>query len=387
MTSVLRRHELTRPDGRRAVVYGDLCGGFSDLPEQREDLAGIHRRLDVLTGAWVAVSPRRNVRPLDHSDEPADTDDCPFCPGGAEIPFLYDAAVFENRFPSFVPDPPAAPPLELPTATALGRCEIVLYTHRHEASFAELEPLELTRVLAVWIDRATELWADPAHEYVLVFENRGAEAGATLAHPHGQIYALGHLPPLTATKREAHRLHRAAQRRCLGCDVVAADARSERVVSENDSFTVAVPFAARWPYEVAVRARRHGLGRLADLEPHEQLDLALALRDATRRLDALFGFQLPYMMVAQEAPREAPDWHLAFELYPLHRGPKKTKIRASVETATALFLNDVLPEDAARTLRRLDVAAEPIGVDCLYHVVAADGAPAVTAVAEVVERQ
>jgi UDPglucose--hexose-1-phosphate uridylyltransferase len=129
-----------------------------------------------------------------------------------------------------------------------------------------------------------------------------------------------------------------------------------------------VPFAARWPYEVAVRARRHGLGRLADLEPAEQRDLAVALRDVARRYDALFDFQLPYMMVAQEAPRDQPDWHLAFELYPVHRAPGATKVRASVETALGLFLNDVVPEEAAAQLASLEVPAEPIDLDELYVV-------------------
>ncbi len=280
--------------------------------------------------------------------------------------------MIENRFPSFAPRPPAPPALEWPTAEAVGRCEVVLYTSRHDASFAELEPRELTRVLAVWIDRSRELWADLANEYVLVFENRGAEAGATLAHPHGQIYALGHLPPFARARLDAYERHRGEHGTCLGCDVVAADSGSERIVYANDGFVVAVPFAARWPYELAVRARRHGLQRLGDLEPDEQLGLVLALRDATLRLDALFGFQLPYMMVAQEAPRDAADWHLSFELYPLHRGPEKTKIRASVETAAGLFLNDVLPEDAAAAFRRLRPEAEPVDAECLYEVVPGD---------------
>ncbi len=132
---------------------------------------------------------------------------------------------------------------------------------------------------------------------------------------------------------------------------------------------MAVPFAARWPFEVAVRARRHGLRRLADLVPEEQRDLAVALRDVTRRYDALFDFQLPYMMVAQEAPHDQPDWHLAFELYPLHRAPRVTKIRASIETGLGLFLNDVAPEDAARKLAGLDVPGEPIELDSLFAVV------------------
>ncbi len=355
-------------------MYGDLRGSLDQEGGPADGGSEIHKRFDVFTEAWVGIAPARNARPLDSSAETAAADRCPFCPGGVEVPFSYDAAVFDNRFPSFRPDPPPPPSLEGRTGPAQGRCEVVLYTDRHEASFAELSPTELARVLAIWIDRGRELWADPAHRYVYVFENRGAEVGATIAHPHGQIYAVDHVPPVPAAKAAAHDRHRRQEGRCLSCDATRADDGSSRVVSANESFVVAVPFAARWPFEVAVRARRHGLGRLTDLLPEEQRDLAVALRDVTRRYDALFDFPLPYMMVAQEAPHDQPDWHLAFELYPLHRAPGVTKIRASVETGLGLFLNDVAPEDAAQRLASLEVAAEPLELDSLFAVTEPDAA-------------
>jgi len=361
----LARHELFHADGRRLLVYGPLLGSLGDEPVAEEPQA-IHKRLDLFTGAWIGIAPARNARPLDSAAETAHG--CPFCPGGAEVPFPYEAAVFDNRFPSFRPVPPPTPALDGPTGPALGRCEVVLYTSRHAASFGLLSPAEIARVVAVWIDRARDLWSEPAHAYVCVFENRGSEVGATIAHPHGQIYALDHVPPIPAAKAAAHRRHREQTGACLSCDVTAADARSGRVVAANESFVVAVPFAARWPFEVHVRARRHGLGRLADLDPAEQRDLALALRDAVRRFDALFDLPLPYMMVSQEAPADEPDWHLAFELYPLHRARHATKIRASVETGLGLFLNDVAPEDAARRLAALVVPEEPIELDTLFTV-------------------
>jgi UDPglucose--hexose-1-phosphate uridylyltransferase len=357
------------------LVYGELRGSLDgEGPSATDEGPEIHRRLDVFTETWIGVAPARNTRPLDRPAESPDPDGCPFCPGGIEVPFAYDAAVFDNRFPSFRPDAPPAPRLDGPTGPARGRCEVVLYTDRHDASFGELSPTELARVVAIWIDRGRELWADPEHAYVCVFENRGAEVGATIAHPHGQIYALDHVPPVTAAKSEAHSRHRRRLGRCLSCDATRAADRSDRVVFANGSFAVAVPFAARWPFEVAVRARRHGLQRLADLVPEEQRDLAVALRDVARCYDALFDFRLPYMMVAQEAPHEQPDWHLAFELYPLHRASGATKIRASVETGLGLFLNDVAPEDAARRLASLDVPVEPIELDALFAVTQPDAA-------------
>ncbi len=45
------------------------------------------------------------------------------------------------------------------------------------------------------------------------------------------------------------------------------------------------------------------------------------------------------------------------ELYPPHRSPRLTKIRASVETSTLLFINDTLPEASAVRLQAVAVAA------------------------------
>ncbi len=363
--NLLLRYELAHADGRRAFVYGRLEDGVELAAGGEARVGEIHRRLDPLTDEWVVISPQRNVRPNDPEPVEEASRPCPLCPGGPELPFGYEAAVFENRFPSLVADPPPPPLLELPTEQARGRCEVVVYTPRHDASFGMLTPEELGRLLAIWVDRSRELWEDDRHALVLPFENRGAEAGATLTHPHGQIYAFDHLPPVTRTKLASHRRHRELDGECLGC---VATRGAERVVAENDSFAVAVPFAPRWPYEVAVRARRHGLGRLSDLAPEEQVDLIRALRDVALRYDALFGGEAPYLMTAQEAPRGEPDWHLAFEFFPLRRSPTATKIRASVETATGLFLNDVLPEAAARRLGELALDAPAVGPEHLFRV-------------------
>jgi len=230
---------------------------------------------------------------------------------------------------------------------------VALYTEHHNGSLATLTPTELARVVAVWRDRSSELWADPRNSFVMAFENSGQAVGATLSHPHGQIYAFDHLPPLIADRASALHRYRDAERACLACHVVSTDDASDRIVAGNPSFSIGVPFAARWPFEIHVRARRHGLGRLGDLTPPEQRDLAAALRQVVARYTQVFDFALPYMMVALEAPPDQPDWHLAFEFYPPHRSPRLTKVRASVETATGLFINDTLPETTAHRLAAL----------------------------------
>ena len=74
------------------------------------------------------------------------------------------------------------------------RCEVILYTPEHEATFWSLGAKRARRVIDLWAERTAVLGARPNVDYVLVFENRGAEVGATIPHPHGQIYAFDSVP-------------------------------------------------------------------------------------------------------------------------------------------------------------------------------------------------
>jgi UDPglucose--hexose-1-phosphate uridylyltransferase len=49
-------------------------------------------------------------------------------------------------------------------------------------------------VVDLWTERTAALGAAPDVDYVLIFENRGPAVGATITHPHGQIYAFDHVP-------------------------------------------------------------------------------------------------------------------------------------------------------------------------------------------------
>jgi UDPglucose--hexose-1-phosphate uridylyltransferase len=352
----LERHTLVGRDGRHLYVYGSLRGTIGpDWPTVQP--AALQERFDRLTATWIAFSPARNTRPHS-SDEPAApgraATGCPLCPGGPEVPFSYDAAVFDNRYPALAEPPP--PVRDQPgIRPSAGRCEVVLYTEQHEGSLATLSPEALARVVAVWRDRSNELWGDARHRFVLVFENRGEAVGATLSHPHGQIYAFDHLPPFIRARVDALEDGRHETKTCVACAVTEADAGSDRLLEVDGPWVVAVPFAPRWPYEVHVRSRRHGLRRFGDMTATEATALARALRRVVLRYDRLFGFELPYMMTVMEAPDGADDWHLGIEFLPPNRTERLTKVRASVETATGLFITDQLPETSAGRLRGLTI--------------------------------
>ena len=189
------------------------------------------------------------------------------------------------------PSPSTRPPPMAATIAwqpARGRALVVAHTDQHVVRTGDLSARQLAAVMAVLREHTASLWRD-GWSYVMAFENHGTEVGATLPHQHGQVYALDHIPPVIAAKRAALERHRAGAGTCLGCTLVAEDLPSDRVVEVGEHFVAAVPFAARWPYAVEVRARRHGVGRLGDLDDDAALELARLLAAVLDRFDGLWS--------------------------------------------------------------------------------------------------
>jgi UDPglucose--hexose-1-phosphate uridylyltransferase len=304
------------------------------------------QRFNELRGEQVVYAIHRQSRtflpPEDH---------CPLCPtpadlrsGGAvatEIPFPdFEIAVFDNLFPAF-----QAP---------RGAAEVVVYTDSHHGSFGTLAPERAEALMWVWRHRYLELGARADVRYVLIFENRGVEVGATLHHPHGQIYGYPFLPPVP-------RLELLADDRLEGCAPCALlreesdDGR--RVVCENESVVAYVPYAARWPYEAHAVMREHRPS-LLDCEAPELRLLAECLQALARGYDALFAKPFPYVMVVHQAPTDGrSQGHLHVEFYPPLRTADKLKYLAGSEQGAGTFIGDTLPEESARALREAIVRA------------------------------
>ncbi|MEU8495537.1 galactose-1-phosphate uridylyltransferase [Streptomyces lavendulae] len=303
-------------------------------------------RLDMATGDWVTIASHRQGR-VHHPP----TDACPLCPstGGhhSEIPAAeYEVAVFENRFPSL--------------AGRVGRCEVVCFTPEHGASFADLTEARARLVLDAWTDRTERLSSLPGVEQVYCFENRGAEIGVTLAHPHGQIYAFPFVPPRTAKMIVVADTHRAVTGTNLFEDLLAeARAATSRVVLAGEYWTAFVPYAARWPYEVHLYPHRR-VPDLTHLTETERAEFPTMYLDLLRRFDRLFrqdgevaqAAPTPYISAWHQAPKTGGrELALHLELFTVRRSADKLKYLAGVESGMDSFVNDIAPEDAARRLR------------------------------------
>jgi UDPglucose--hexose-1-phosphate uridylyltransferase len=280
-------------------------------------------RIDRLTGNVVVINANRQKRPNLPSTG------CPFCPGGLESPEPYtDTRWFKNRWPP-LPD---------------GKAEVLLYSPVHNATFASLGPSGIRKVIELWDERYRALGARTDVNYVLEFENRGAEVGATINHPHGQVYAFDDVPP--------HPLHELT----LGVDAVAEELAAldeALIVCEHGDWVCWVPAAAVWPYELRMAPRT----TYADIPSAEASwnDWASLMMDAFARLDRLFDSPMPYMMWIHQKPTDGGEWptaHLHLHVTPLLRAAGVQRFVASAEQGAGVYLNPVPPELAAENLRR-----------------------------------
>jgi UDPglucose--hexose-1-phosphate uridylyltransferase len=307
-------------------------------------------RFDPLTREWVNVVGHRQQRP--NLPEAG----CPFCVGGLEAPEPYTVRWFANRWPALAPGSPLdldeAVANEITCVPAVGASEVVLFSPDHGQSLATLPVVQVRQVVDLWAERTEALLARPEIEYVLVFENRGREVGATIDHPHGQIYGYPFVPP--APSREL------AVARAYGCPVCAEVqhevAEAARVVTRAGDWVAWVPFAAGYAYGMRLASRSH-VGSLAALDEQARDDLAVLLVDALGRYDRLWpsadpGTRVPYLMWFHQAgAAHGAESHVHAHVAPPWRAPGVQRYIASGEIGSGTLSNPVTPESAAQALR------------------------------------
>ncbi len=195
-------------------------------------------------------------------------------------------------------------------------------------------------VVDLWAERTEVLLARPEVEYVHVFENRGALVGATIPHPHGQIYAFPFVPPVPRREAEV-----AAAHGCPLCAATTAErAGGSRVVRDEGGWLTYVPYASPYPYGTMLAPHDH-VADLASLDDGPRDGLAAALADVVARDDRCFDAEMPYLMWVH------PGVHVHVHFAPPLRAAGVQRFVASGELGSGTYGNPVAPEAAASRLR------------------------------------
>lgn len=313
-------------------------------------------RWNPLLGTFTMVASNRQGRP----NMPKDW--CPFCIGSDKVPAQYDVLVYPNDFPALSPTPPK-PDLEstdlYPVEESYGKCEVILYSSDHNTTVPQLPVEHLAKLVNLWAERTAVIAKDPNVKYVFPFENRGEEVGVTMPHPHGQIYGYPFIPLKVKVELDNCRAYFEKNGTDLLGDMNLEELKfGKRMVAENDSFIVYLPFFTDYPYGIFI-VHKELKGSLTQFTVKEKYDLASILKNATGALDTLFDKPFPYMMCIHQTPVNSDEYsdcdvyfRFHIEFYPPLRDANRIKFYASSEMGGWAAANTRAVEETAEELRQ-----------------------------------
>jgi len=286
---------------------------------------------DVTTNRWVIIAEGRLKRPSDSKAEPSKTNGkCVFCPGFENIPGKevyrigpgepdmpgWQVRVIANKFP------------------ITDFHEVIIHSPDDEKDIDQLPLEQVHRILLAYRDRYN---FHTKNGHVLIFNNVGEIAGASIKHPHSQLVVVPKQITLDALTIEP---------------IV-------NVIFETKHFVAHCPDFSQWPFEIwiAPKKRNEFFGQISS----EALgDLAVVLQDILRRLvDHLSGAPhfhpgLPMVLFRQSPAYNfyiyyGQDWYIRIIPRLVHR--------AGFELGTGLSVNIIDPSHAAQILKEEKIFA------------------------------
>lgn len=329
-----------------------------------------HRRLNILTGEWVLVSPHRTKRPWQGKtenetiiDRPKHDPNCYLCPGntranGITNPNYFKPYSFVNDFSALLED---TAQLEINDGffvakSEKGICKVICFSPNHSLTLPLMDVLEIKEVVDLWQSEYTNLGSLDFINHVMIFENKGDTMGCSNPHPHGQIWAQESIPNEVLKKTNHQSAFWKSNKQSLLRVYLEKELElKQRIVAENKDFVALVPFWAVWPYEIMIIPKQH-YQHIGQLNDNEKLSFAEIIKIITAKFDNLFETSFPYSAGIHQAPTDGQKndhWHFHMSFYPpLLRSATVKKFMVGYE----MFANpqrDITAESAAEILKNL----------------------------------
>ena len=327
-------------------------------------------RRDPIIGRWIIISAERGKRPSEFTRdvEPEMGKLCPFCPGHeSKTPpevLAYAPAGREKNKPGWwlrvVPNKFPALQIEgsidrqgdgmYDKMNGIGAHEVLIETPHHKKEIPELEDSKVEDIFWAYRDRIIDLRKDTRFEYILVFKNKGAAAGARLSHPHSQLIATPMVPVRVRQEMLGARQYYDYKERCVFCDMIAQELHTKvRVIAENAVFVAFEPYAPRFPFETWILPKSHD-SHFEDLQKSEVVHLSGIVKNVLSRINRVLE-DPPFNYIIHNSPLKdppLPHYHWHVEII-----PKLSRI-AGFEWGTGFYINPTPPEEAAEFLREAE---------------------------------
>ena len=326
-------------------------------------------RQNFMTKEWVVIATDRAKRPdqmvvkRERKPPVSFSPNCPFCPGNEnmtppEILRLHEgnswkARVVPNKFAVLSPDvkPERIIHRSRRRMGGFGEHDVIVETPDHSLAMAMMPDSQVSDILRIYKSRYDQLSLDPRIAQVTIFKNHGTDAGTSLEHPHSQMIAT---PVISYQVRQ--RFQEAMQHFddfgcCMFCQIIEEELEEQkRVVLTSEHFVAVELFASPAPFCTHIYPRRH-MASFGDISSKEIVDLGRVLRTVLAKL--YVGLENPdFNFTIRTAPAECVGvryfhWYMSVI-------PRLTRT-AGFELGCGMFINTVIPEDAADFLRNVKV--------------------------------
>jgi UDPglucose--hexose-1-phosphate uridylyltransferase len=326
-------------------------------------------RQNFMTKEWVVIATERAKRPgqvvVHRPSKPAVpfSPNCPFCPGHEnqtppEILRLPDgegwkARVVPNKFAALSREakPDRTIRRSLRSIAGFGVHDVIIETPNHSLDMALMPDAHVADILRIYKTRYDELSLDPRIAQVTIFKNYGTDAGTSLEHPHSQLIATPVISHQVRQRFQEALRHYDDFGGCIFCQIIEEELQEQqRIVLMSEHFVALELFASPSPFCTHIYPRRH-MASFGDISAKEISDLGRVLRTLLAKL--YYGLENPdFNFTIRTAPAECVGvryfhWYLSII-------PRLTRT-AGFELGSGMFINSVIPEEAAEFLRNVKV--------------------------------
>lgn len=325
-----------------------------DQPTTDSISAGGELRRNPVSGKLAIVAPGRAARPQAAPATPGSTGvvssgapaagrpargvpaACPFCDGNEA---LTPPEIEARRPEGGAADAPGWTLRVVPNKypALAGMHEVLIHSPDHGIELEDLGDEDLTAAVTCYQRRIDAQLSGGARAATLVV-NRGVGSGASLEHPHAQLFATPVLPSLLQDELLEFERHRNRYGTCVLCDEI--EGAGERLVF-GDDHAAWVPAASRFAYELWLAPLEHN----ADVREADPAALGAALRRALVAVrTATAGAPCNLWIHTAPADLRGPfHWHVEI-------APRLTGF-AGFELGTDIAIVSVDPVAAAAALR------------------------------------
>lgn len=293
-----------------------------------------HRRYNPLTDEWILVSPNRTQRPWQGQTEeeskelkPQYDPHCYLCPNnkranGEINPDYKSTFIFINDYSSLtmnVKEEVIDDSGLIKAKSERGICKVVCFSPRHDLTLSDFSVDEISSVITAWQNEYDSIGSLKEINYVQIFENKGSLMGASNPHPHGQIWAQHSIPVEPLKEQRNFKKYYDVHKSTILNDYLKIELdNKERVIFENNSFVVLVPFWAVWPFETMIISKAP-FQNILEFKEQDKIDFAEAINIVSRKYDKIFNVSFPYSAGIHQSPTDNfkhPEWHFHMHFYP-----------------------------------------------------------------------